>query len=297
MEEGSFRCDANISQRSVEDGTAFPKVEVKNMNSFKAVYSALKYEEERQREVIESGGKLVQETRGWIDDEGITVSQRSKEYAHDYRYFPEPDLPPLTINSAWTNKVKASIPELADAKKGRFMVQYNLTEYDADLLANSREFADYFESCVDISSEEQRAAGRAKTVTNWMLGEHLRLLNDAGIEINETKIAPQQFVEILDMIDQGTLSTTLAKQVFEEVFTTGKKPAAIVEEKGLKQISGTDEIEPIVDEVLQENPKAVTEFKEGKEKALQFLVGQVMKKTRGKAKPDLVNKLFKEKLQ
>ena len=297
MEEGSFRCDANISQRSAEDGTAFPKVEVKNMNSFKAVYSALKYEEERQREVIESGGKLVQETRGWLDDEGITVSQRSKEYAHDYRYFPEPDLPPLTISSEWTEKIRSSIPELADAKKDRFMVKYSLTEYDADLLANSREFADYFESCVELASEEQIAEGRAKTVANWMLGEHLRLLNDAGIEITESKITPQQFVEMLDMIDQGTLSTTLAKQVFEDVFTTGKKPATIVEQKGIKQISGTDEVEPIVDQVLQENPKVVTEFKGGKEKALQFLVGQVMKKTRGQAKPDLVNKLFKEKLQ
>ncbi|NQT71885.1 MAG: Asp-tRNA(Asn)/Glu-tRNA(Gln) amidotransferase subunit GatB [Chloroflexi bacterium] len=297
MEEGSFRCDANISQRSAEDGTTFPKVEVKNMNSFKAVYSALKYEEERQREVIESGGQLVQETRGWLDDEGITVSQRSKEYAHDYRYFPEPDLPPLTISSERAEAIRASIPELADAKKDRFMVKYSLTEYDAELLVNSREFADYYESCVELAFGEQIAEGRAKVVANWMLGEHLRLLNDAGIEITESKITPQQFVEMLDMIDQGTLSTTLAKQVFEEVFTTGKKPATIVEEKGLKQISGTDEIEPIVDQVLQENPKVVAEFKGGKEKALQFLVGQVMKKTRGQAKPDLVNKLFKEKLQ
>lgn len=296
MEEGSFRCDANISQRSVEEGTAFPKVEVKNMNSFKAVYSALKYEEERQREVIESGGRLVQETRGWLDDEGITVSQRSKEYAHDYRYFPEPDLPPLTISAEWTDEIKANIPELADAKKGRFMVKYNLTEYDADLLTSSREFADYFESCVELASEEQIAEGRAKTVANWMLGEYLRLINDAGIDITKSKIIPQHFVEILNMIDHGTLSTSLAKQVFEEVFNTGKKPATIVENKGLKQISGTEEIEPIVNQVLQDNPKAVAEFKGGKDKALQFLVGQVMKITKGQAKPDLVNTLFKEKL-
>lgn len=297
MEEGSFRCDANISQRSIDDDTAFPKVEVKNMNSFKAVYSALKYEEERQRQVIESGGKLAQETRGWVDDEEITVSQRSKEYAHDYRYFPEPDLPPLGIDSDWTEKIRSGIPELADAKKGRFMVQYSLTEYDAELLASSREFADYYESCVALGTGEQLEKGRAKGVANWMLGEHLRLLNDAGIDIAESKIVPRQIAEMLDMIDRGTLSTTLAKKVFEEMFNTGKEPVTIVEEKGLKQISGTDEIEPIVDQVLQENPKVVAEFKGGKEKALQFLVGQVMKKTRGQAKPDLVNTLFKEKLQ
>lgn len=297
MEEGSFRCDANISQRSTEDGTAFPKVEVKNMNSFKAVYSALNYEEERQRKVIESGGKLVQETRGWVDDEGITISHRSKEYAHDYRYFPEPDLPPLNISGEWVETIRSNIPELADAKKARFVVQYNLSAYDADLLVSSREFANYFESCVELSPPEQIIRGRAKIIANWMLGEYLRLLNDVGIEVTQSKITPQQIVEMLDLIDEGTLSTSLAKQVFEEMFSTGKQPATIVDEKGLKQISGSDEIEPIVSQVLQDNPKAVAEFKDGKEKALQFLVGQVMKRTKGRAKPDLVNKLLKEKLQ
>ena len=169
MEEGSFRCDANISQRSTEDGTAFPKVEVKNMNSFKAVYSALQFEEERQRKVLEEGGQLVQETRGWIDDEGITVSQRSKEFAHDYRYFPEPDLPPLNVSSEWIETIKNKIPELADAKKARFMVEYSLSDYDADLLTGSREFADYFETCVKQASAEQLSKGRAKTIANWML--------------------------------------------------------------------------------------------------------------------------------
>ncbi len=297
MEEGSFRCDANISQRSREDGTAFPKVEVKNMNSFKAVYSALQFEEDRQRKVIEEGGQLVQETRGWIDDEGITVSQRSKEFAHDYRYFPEPDLPPLTVSSEWIEIIKEKIPELADAKKARFMLEYSLSDYDADILTDSREFADYFESCVKLASEEQLSKGRAKTVANWMLGELLRLLNEAGVEISESRIKPGQLAEMLDIIDQGTLSTKLAKQVFEEMFNTGKRPAQIVEEKGLTQISGTDEIEPIVEQVINDNPKAVDELKKGKEKALQFLVGQVMKITKGRAKPDLVNKLLKEKLQ
>ncbi|MBM3133635.1 MAG: Asp-tRNA(Asn)/Glu-tRNA(Gln) amidotransferase subunit GatB, partial [Chloroflexi bacterium] len=292
MEEGSFRCDANISQRLADGTKAFPKVEVKNMNSFKSVFSALKYEEERQRKVIESGGKLVQETRGWVDDEGITVSQRSKEFAHDYRYFPEPDLPPLTISPEWVEAIRSRIPELPDAKKARFMVEYNLSAYDADLLTGSRESAEYFEQCVGISS-----AGRAKSVANWMLGEHLRLLNEAGVEIADTRVKPSQLVEMLDLIEKGTLSTTLAKQVFEEMFGTGKPPAQIVSEKGLTQISGAGEIEPIIDQVIRDNPKVVAEFKAGKAKSFQFLVGQVMKATKGRARPDLVNKLLEGKLK
>ncbi|MDY6912533.1 MAG: Asp-tRNA(Asn)/Glu-tRNA(Gln) amidotransferase subunit GatB, partial [Chloroflexota bacterium] len=297
MEEGSFRCDANISLRSTEDGKAYPKVEVKNMNSFKSVYSALKYEEERQRKVLEEGGHLIQETRGWVDDEAITVSQRSKEYAHDYRYFPEPDLPPLTPSAKWVEGIKFRIPELPDAKRDRFMVEYKLSAYDADLLTGSREFAQYFESCLLSATPEQVAGGRAKAIANWMLGELLRFLNDNGIEIGECKISPQRLAEMLDMIDQGALSNTLAKQVFEEMFSTGKEAGRIATEKGLTQISGAGEIEPIIDQVLQDNPKAVTDFKAGKEKSIGFLVGQVMKMTKGRAKPDLVNKLLKEKMQ
>lgn len=292
MEEGSFRCDANISQRPVGSDKGFPKVEVKNMNSFKSVYSALKYEEERQRKVIESGGHLVQETRGWVDDEGITVPQRSKEYAHDYRYFPEPDLPPLVIAPDWVEDIQRRLPELPDAKKARFMVEYKLSAYDAELLTASRESAAYFESCVSGSSP-----ARAKAVANWMLGEHLRLLNDAGIGIAESKVSPARLNELLELIEKGTLSTTLAKQVFEEMFRTGKSPAAIIAEKGLTQISGTGEIEPIIERVIRDNPKAVAEYKAGKTKSFQFLVGQVMKETRGRAQPDVVNKLLEEKLK
>ncbi len=302
MEEGSFRCDANISQSSVEDGKGFSKVEVKNMNSFKAVHVALKYEEERQRKVLEEGGHLVQETRGWVDDEGITVSQRSKEYAHDYRYFPEPDLPPLTVSSEWVEEIESRIPELADAKKNRFVLDYGLSDYDADLLTSStekpREFAEYFEA----SLEFRQFAGvpkavQAKVASNWMGGEYLRLLNEAGIEIGESRISMQHLAGMLDKIDEGVLSTKLAKQVFEEMFHTGKGPDQIIEEKGLTQITGAGEIEPIVEQVLQDNPKVVNEFRAGKEKALQFLIGQVMKSTKGRAKPDLVNKLLKEKLE
>ena len=292
MEEGSFRCDANISLRPVGSDRGFPKVEVKNMNSFKSVYSALKYEEDRQRKVIESGGHLVQETRGWVDDEGITVPQRSKEYAHDYRYFPEPDLPPLVIDHEWVKGIGRRLPELPDAKKARFMVEYKLSVYDAELLTASRESAEYFESCVAGASP-----GRAKAVANWMLGEHLRLLNEAGIGITESKVSPAYLKELLDLIEQGTLSTTLAKQVFEEVFRTARSPGAIMAERGLTQISGAAEIEPIIERVIRDNPKAVTEYKAGKTKSFQFLVGQVMKETRGRARPDVVNKLLEEKLR
>lgn len=292
MEEGSFRCDANISQRPVGGAKSFPKVEVKNMNSFKAVYNALKYEEERQRKVIESGGHLVQETRGWVDDEGVTVPQRSKEHAHDYRYFPEPDLPPLGIDPDWVMEIRRRLPELPDAKKQRFMVEYKLSAYDAELLTASRESAAYFESCAG-----EGPPARAKAVANWMLGEHLRLLNEAGMGIAESKVSPAGLNDLLDLIEKGTLSTTLAKQVFEEMFRTGKRPAAIIAEKGLTQISGAAEIEPIIERVIRDNPKAVSEYRAGKTKSFQFLVGQVMKETRGRARPDLVNKLLEEKLK
>jgi len=294
MEEGSFRCDANISQRSIDGQQQFPKVEIKNMNSFKSVQAALKFEEQRQRQVIVEGGELVQETRGWVEDEGITVSMRSKEYAHDYRYFPEPDLPPLTINPQWVEEIRGSLPELPDAKRDRCMLQYSLPAYDADLLTGSRDFADYFEAAVACS--DQAISVRAKAVANWMLGEVSRYLNDASIDISECKVMPAQLAELLDLIDQGTLSTSLAKQVFGEMFNTGQAPAQIVSEKGLSQISGADEIGRIVDQVLEENPKAVADVRQGKEKALGFLVGQVMKQTKGRAKPDLVNKMLKEKL-
>ncbi len=295
MEDGSFRCDANISLRSGEK--SFPKVEVKNMNSFKAVYSALKYEQERQQKVIEEGAHLVQETRGWVEEEGITVSQRSKEYAHDYRYFPEPDLPPLTVESPWVEEIRAQIPELPNAKRQRFQSEYGLSAYDADLLTSSREFADYFESCIKFTAAEQLSNGRAKAVANWMLGEFLRMLNVQGMRIAESRVTPQQLTDMMDMIDHGALSVTLAKQVFEEMFNTGETAKEVVDEKGLTQITGEDEIGPIIDQVIQDNPKAVGDIKQGKSKALKFLTGQVMKQTKGRAKPDLVNKLLEEKVQ
>ncbi|MFO8011427.1 MAG: Asp-tRNA(Asn)/Glu-tRNA(Gln) amidotransferase subunit GatB [Dehalococcoidia bacterium] len=297
MEEGSFRCDANISQRSIDDGSLSPKVEVKNMNSFKSVYLALKFEEERQRKALGEGGELVQETRGWVEEKGITVSLRSKEYAHDYRYFPEPDIPPLIVTREWAEEIRSRLPELADAKRARFMLEYNLSPYDAELLTSTREMADYYEACVGLATEEQLSRGRAKAVANWMLGEYLRMLNETGTEINQSRISPGQLMDMLEKIEEGIISTKLAKQVFDEMFSTGGDPVSIIEDRGLTQIDAAGEIEPIVEQVLRDNPKAVGEFKGGKEKALQFLVGQVMKLTRGRANPDLVNRLIKERLQ
>lgn len=294
MEEGSFRCDANISLRYGQQ--SFPRAEVKNMNSFKSVYLALRYEEDRQRRVIEEGGSLLLETRGWDDDRGITVAQRSKEYAHDYRYFPEPDLPPLTLAPEWVEGIMSGLPELPVVRRNRFMLEYDLSRYDADLLTASRDIGEFFESCVEISSTEQASGGRAKAVANWMLGEYLRLLNVERTGIGESKVTPQHLAGMLDLIDQGILSTTLAKQVFAEMFNTGRDAADIVVQQGLTMISGIEEIAAVIDQVLRDNPRAAADFRGGKEQALKFLVGQVMKCTKGRAKPDLVGRLIKEKL-
>jgi aspartyl-tRNA(Asn)/glutamyl-tRNA(Gln) amidotransferase subunit B len=297
MEEGSFRCDANISVRPRGSTGYGAKVEVKNMNSFKAVYHALAYEAERQKRVLEAGGKLIQETRGWVEERVETVPQRTKEYAHDYRYFPEPDLPPLRLSREWVEELRSLLPELPDARRDRFMAQYGLSLYDATLLTGSKAFADFFESC--IQSPLQRGAvfqRRAKAVSNWVLGELSRLLNAAAIELNEAKVSPQHLAQMLDLIDEGALSTTLAKRVFEDMFYSGKEAQQIIAEKGLTQISETPQLESIVEQVLVTNAQAVADFKKGKEQALSFLVGQVMRATRGRANPKLVNSLLKEKL-
>ncbi len=250
MEEGSFRCDANISIRPIGSTTYMPKVEVKNMNSFRAVYRALEYEAQRQREVLASGGRTIQETRGWVDDKGITVSQRSKEYAHDYRYFPEPDIPPLSFSRQMVEKLKASLPELPEAKYDRFISQYKLSHYDAQILTDSKETANYFEECVTIiekSKSGDEINRKIKTISNWIIGDFMRLLNASGMRIDRCPIKPPQLIEMLDLIDNGTLSGPLSKTVFEEMFNTGKSARSIVIEKGLVQISDSREIGEIVD--------------------------------------------------
>ncbi|HUV51665.1 MAG TPA: Asp-tRNA(Asn)/Glu-tRNA(Gln) amidotransferase subunit GatB [Dehalococcoidia bacterium] len=296
MEEGSFRCDANISIRPAGSTKFMSKVEVKNMNSFKAVYRALAYEVERQRKVVAEGGRLVQETRGWVEEKGATVSQRSKEQAHDYRYFPEPDLPPLSVSREWVEQIKSRLPELPDARRDRFMSQLGLSRYDASLLTVSKAMADFFESCLKLMPQGVDTEKKAKTVANWLLGEFNRLLNATNTEIDDSKVTPQRLVEMLDLIDKGTLSTSMAKTVFEEMFHSGKKASEIVKEKGLAQISGASELDGIIGQVIAANPQAVADFRQGKEQALKFLVGQAMKATKGQANPQIVNDLLRRKL-
>ena len=296
MEEGSFRCDANVSIRPVGTTKFMPKVEVKNMNSFKAVFRALGYEVERQKKLAEEGGRLVQETRGWVEEKGVTVSQRSKEEAHDYRYFPEPDLPPMELSRKFVDEIKSRLPELPDARRDRFVSQYNLSRYDANLLTDSREMADYFEACLNLLPAGAGMEKKAKTVANWLLGEFTRLLNATNIEVNDARVKPQHLCEMLDLIDKGTLSTKMAKEVFEDMFRSGKKASQVVQDKGLAQISTATELEAVVGQVIAANSQAVADYKQGKETALKFLVGQVMKATRGQANPQMVNELLRRML-
>jgi aspartyl-tRNA(Asn)/glutamyl-tRNA(Gln) amidotransferase subunit B len=292
MEEGSFRCDANISIRPAGSQELGSKVEVKNMNSFKAVYLAMEYEAKRQRKAAAEGKKLVQETRGWVEDKGRTVSQRSKEYAHDYRYFPEPDLPPLAIGRDWVAMVMQKLPELPEARRDRFMKDYGLPKYDADLLIESRAMAENFEKCIKSSKDVS-----PKEVSNWLLGEVSRIMNNNNISILEfeKKVSPPMLTGLI-INAHSTINISTAKSVFEEMFKTGKSSDDIIKERGLSQISDTSELEKIVAEVINSNVQPVTDYRAGKEAALKFLVGQVMKATRGRANPQLANDMLKRKL-
>jgi len=291
MEEGSFRCDANISIRPSNSKELLPKVEVKNVNSFKAVYQALEYEAKRQREVLKEGGELVQETRGWIDEAGITVTQRTKEYADDYRYFPEPDLPPLVLDRAWIEEIRAKLPELPEARRDRFMTQYGLPLYDANILTSSRAMADYLENCVKLMDP-----GKAKAVSNWLSGDFSRLLHATNTGIENVKISPKHLAEMLGLVDNGTISGPAAKAVFEEMFRSGKGASEIIAEKKLSQISDAGEIREVVKQVLTNNTEAVVDYTSGKQQALTFIIGQVMKATRGRANPGLVREITIQEL-
>lgn len=290
MEEGSLRCDVNISVRPVGQQELGTKAEIKNLNSFRALQRAAAYEVERQIGVLESGGRVIQETRTWDEAKGITVSMRSKEEAHDYRYFPDPDLVPVVLDNQWIEFIKDSLPELPDQRRSRYVEQYGLPEYDATILTLTKEMSDYFEETIGYYD-------KPKAISNWMMGEMSRLLNVSGTDITACKIKPQQLAELIKLIDQGTISGKIAKVVFEEMFASGKEPADVVKEKGLVQISDEGAIASVVEEVIAANPKSVEDFKAGKDKAIGFLVGQVMKATKGKANPDVVNKLLREKLQ
>jgi aspartyl-tRNA(Asn)/glutamyl-tRNA(Gln) amidotransferase subunit B len=289
MEQGSLRCDANVSIRPVGQNEFGTRAELKNINSFKFVEKALEYEIKRQVSVIEDGGRIIQETRLWDSAAGVTRSMRSKEEAHDYRYFPEPDIPPILVSQEWIDEIKANLPELPDEKRKRFIGQHSLPEYDAELLTSEKAIADWYERVVE-------SGGQPKVVANWMMGDLMRLLNEENKSVDALLFGPAQMVGMLKLIDDGTISGKIAKTVFEEMYRTGKNAGDIVKEKGLVQISDTSEIEMAVDDVLAKSASEVERFKAGDEKLMGFFVGQVMKATKGKANPKMLNDLLKEKL-
>jgi aspartyl-tRNA(Asn)/glutamyl-tRNA(Gln) amidotransferase subunit B len=289
MEEGSLRCDANVSVRPVGQGEFGTRAELKNMNSFKNVQKAIEYEIKRQVAVIEDGGKVVQETRLWDANQGITLSMRGKEEAHDYRYFPEPDLVPVTVSKEWLEAIRATMPELPDAKRERFVSQYGIPDYDAMVLTESRALADYYEYTAKLSEEP-------KVASNWIMGDVLRKLKEDGIEPEQSPLEPERLAGMIKLIGSGTISGKIAKTVFEEIYNSKMSAEEIVKEKGLVQISDAGEIEKIIDEVMAANPANVEQYRAGKVALIGFFVGQVMKKTGGKANPGMVNELLKKKL-
>ncbi len=298
MEEGSFRCDANISIRPRGSTDLNAKVEVKNMNSFRAVYRALRFEFERQVTAVSEGLPVHQETRGWVEGRGVTVSQRSKEYAHDYRYFPEPDLPAMTIDPAWVDEIRGRLPELPDTRIERLVSDFGIPAKDAETLVTHKAMADFFEESLACSTNGKNGdvGKRARAIGVWLLGDFSQRLNAAGQDIGQARVTPKALSRLIDLVDDNTLSGKMAKDVFQEMYDTGKGPSAIVKEKGLSQITDTGEISAVVDEVLTQNSQAVADFSSGKAPALTFLVGQVMKATRGKANPAKVNQLLRERM-
>ena len=290
MEEGSLRCDANVSVRPEKSGDLGTKTEVKNMNSFRAVKKALQFEVDRQKKLLSEGEKVIQETRHWDELKNITVSMRSKEEAHDYRYFPEPDLLPLQVNSKIIEEIRRNLPELPEARKVRFIKVYQIPEYDAEILTSSKALGDYYEKVSSLYSN-------AKILSNWIMGELMRYLNEEKVEIEDSPISPENLVEMLKLIDKGVISGKMAKDVFEKMFKTGKDAIQIVKESGITQITNENELIEVVESVIRENPKSVKDFNQGKEKALNYLVGQVMRYTKGRAKPDFVFKAIKQKIK
>jgi len=289
MEEGAMRCDVNISLRPVGTEAFGVKVEIKNLNSARSVQRAIEYEIERQTRALQNGERIAQETRGFDEDRGMTVSQRSKEDAHDYRYFPEPDLPPIFISREWVGELRTRLPELPDAKRDRYVQQFELSRYDAVQLTSSVGVSSFFEAAVALHP-------KAKVVANWVQGELFRILNDIGVELEESHATPATLAEVLTLVDEGTITQAIAKQVFEEAVKTGAAPKAIVAERGLTQISDTGELERAVADAIAANPQAVADYRAGKQAAIGFLTGQVMKATRGKASPGAVNEILRRQL-
>jgi len=294
MEKGQMRVEANISLSS-KKGVLGTKVEIKNLNSFKAVEKALEYEIERQRKILESGKKVIQETRGWDPAREITFSQREKEEAQDYRYFPEPDLPPLEITQEMVDEIRAEIPELPRQKRERFKKEYNLDEKSIEIFVKNKDFGEYFEKVVSEFTPnlpKEKLLRLIKLATNYLTTDLLGLLKGASVSGEDFLITPENFAEFIELIDEGKISSKIAKIVLEEMFKTGADPSQIIEEKGLVLIADEAEIEKIVYQVISENQKAVLDFKKGKENALEFLIGQVMRKTKGKANPKIAKEIL-----
>ena len=289
MEEGSLRCDANISLRPYGQKEFGTRAELKNMNSFRGVQKGMEYEEFRQAEILDDGDLVVQETRRWDEGQGKTISMRGKEQAHDYRYFPDPDLVTLHIDSEWKQRIRETIPELPDARKERYSTEYGLPSYDAAVITASKPLADFFEESLKYTED-------AKSVSNWIMGDLLGYLNSSNLELSEVKVTGQGLGEMIGLIEKGTISNKIAKTVFKEMLENGKLPQQIVEEQGLVQISDEGAILSIVEQVVAANPQSIEDYNAGKQKAIGFLVGQVMKESKGKANPALVNKLLVEVL-
>lgn len=290
MQEGSLRCDVNLSVRKKGETKFGTRTETKNLNSFKAIARSIEYETERQIKELENGGKIYQETRRWDDDKGIGYAMRTKEDAHDYRYFPEPDLAPIVLSDEYINGIKESLPEMPNVRKHRYIEEFGLPEYDAEQITNSKHMAEFFDKAV-------KTCGNAKLVSNWLMSDVARILNEQEIDITEAKFTAEQLGHLISLIEKNVISSAIAKKVFEDMAQSGKNPESIVEEKGLKQVTDEGAIRDIVIKVLDLNPASVADYLAGKERAMGFIVGQTMKESHGKANPVMVNKLVKEELE
>ncbi|MEK6565995.1 MAG: Asp-tRNA(Asn)/Glu-tRNA(Gln) amidotransferase subunit GatB [Bacteroidota bacterium] len=295
MEQGSLRCDANVSVRKKGETKFGTKTEVKNMNSFRFVEKALEYEINRQIELIENGGKVAQETLLWDANQGIAISMRSKEEAHDYRYFPEPDLVPVVVNQDWINTVKATLPEFPTERRDRYVREFKLPRYDADVLTTEKSLADYFEGVVNHLGKKNDET--YKLASNWTMTDVLRVVKDRHIEVSDFPIPPRHLSEMINLILDGTISGKIAKDVFEEMLTSKEPPKSIVEKKGLMQVSDTGAIEKVIDEILASNKEQVEKYRSGKNQVFGFFVGETMKAMKGKANPKVVNEILKRKLE
>ncbi|MCX8074233.1 MAG: Asp-tRNA(Asn)/Glu-tRNA(Gln) amidotransferase subunit GatB [Clostridia bacterium] len=289
MQEGSLRCDVNLSIRPIGQKEFGTRTETKNLNSFKSIQRAIEFEIQRQIDEIEAGRQIFQETRRWDDDKGYGYAMRSKEDAHDYRYFPEPDLAPIVLSDEYINEIKKELPEMPHIKKQRYMSEFNLPEYDSEQITSSKEVAGYFEKAVSICNNP-------KAVANWIMGDFAKMLNESDITVNESKILPENLAKLIMLTDNQTISSAIAKKVFIDMFETGKNAQDIVNEKGLVQITDEGAIKQIVERIVSENAQSVADYKAGKDKAIGFLVGQIMKESKGKANPQVVNKLLLEVL-